>query len=276
MSANIVTTSRNGALATIAINRPQDNNVLDLAVAKALRHALETVALDSAVRVVVLRGEGRYFMVGGDIQWFDSLLRLPTDARCAQVNAIIDHAHAAIACIQGMDKPVIAAVRGAAAGYGLSLMAACDLAIAESNAIFTLAYMGLGTSPDGGSTFTLPRLIGLKRALAMALLNERIDAGRACEIGLINCAVEAAQFDQTLAAMTAQLLNGPQAAIARTKHLINSAATNSLQEHLLAEQQSFVESALTPDFAEGVRAFLAKRAPEFGATASTPPANGKD
>lgn len=254
---------RDGAVATVSINRPGNNNVLDMAVAEALRAALDAVAIDPGVRVVVLRGEGRHFMVGGDIRWFGALLGLPAAERRAQLARIIDQAHAAVACIQSMDKPVIAAVRGAAAGFGLSLMAACDLVVAERTAVFTLAYGGLGTSPDGGSTFTLPRLLGTKRAMELALLNERIDAARACELGLINRVVDAAELDAEVAALASHLAAGPSAAIARTKHLINASAARSLPEQLLAEQKEFLASSLTGDFAEGVRAFMEKRMPEF-------------
>lgn len=255
--------ARSEGVATLTINRAASNNVLDLAVAEALRNALDAVAVDPSVRAVVLRGDGRHFMVGGDVRWFHGLLSEAAETRRAQLGRIIDHAHGAVACIQRMEKPVIAAVRGAAAGYGLSLMAACDLVVAERTAFFTLAYGALGTSPDGGSTYNLPRLLGPKRAMELALLNERLDAEGARALGLINRVVDPADFEAEVAALAARLAAGPTAALARTKRLINESAGRSLAEQLLAEQQGFLESSLTDDFAEGVRAFVEKRMPEF-------------
>lgn len=263
MSDPEILVTRDGAVATLTLNRAASNNALDLAVAAALRHALDAVASDDGVRAVVLRGDGRYFMVGGDIRWFHGLLAVPAAERRAELGRIIDHAHGAVACIQRMGKPVIAAVRGAAAGYGLSLMAACDLVVAERGAFFTLAYGALGTSPDGGSTYNLTRLLGPKRAMELALLNDRLDAETARELGLINRVVAAADFDAEVAALASRLAAGPTAALGRTKRLINESLGRSLAEQLLAEQQAFLDSSLTNDFAEGVTAFVEKRMPDF-------------
>lgn len=254
---------RDGAVATVILNREHTRNVLDMDMAIALRAAMDQVAIDPQVRVVVLQGAGKHFMVGGDIRWFHGLLDEEASARRLQFNRMIDEVHGAIARIRTMDKPVLASVRGAAAGFGLSLMAACDLVVADDSAFFTLAYAGIGTSPDGGSTYSLPRLVGPKIAMEMALLNERIDAARARELGLINRVVAPDALEQATAEMAARLAAGPTAALARTKRLLNESFERSLYHQLQAEEREFLASSLTEDFAEGVRAFVEKRGADF-------------
>lgn len=255
--------SRQGAVATVTINRADTRNVLDMDMAVALRAAMDQVAIDPAVRAVVLQGAGKHFMVGGDIRWFHGLLNEEAGARRLQLNRMIDEVHGAIARIRTMDKPVLASVRGAAAGFGLSLMAACDLAVADDTAFFTLAYSGLGTSPDGGSTYSLPRLVGPKVAMELALLNERIDAVRACELGLINRVAAPDALEHLTADLASRLAAGPTAAFARTKGLLNESLEHSLSDQLQAEERAFLASSMTADFAEGVRAFVEKRNPVF-------------
>lgn len=263
MSESPVLVRCDGAVATVTLNRADTRNVLDIEMAVALRAAMDALAIDPVVRVVVLNGAGRHFMVGGDIQWFHRLLDEEVTTRRAQFNRIIDEVHGAIIRIRGMDKPVLASVRGAAAGFGLSLMAACDLVFADDTAFFTLAYAGIGASPDGGSTYSLPRLVGPKIAMELALLNERIDAARACSLGLINRVVTAGELDGFTIDMASRLAAGPGAAFARTKRLLNASLEHSLPEQLAAEQGEFLASSMTDDFSEGVRAFVEKRAAVF-------------
>jgi 2-(1,2-epoxy-1,2-dihydrophenyl)acetyl-CoA isomerase len=163
-----------------------------------------------------------------------------------------------------MDKPVIAAVHGAVAGYGLSLMLACDFAIAADDAYFTLAYRHIGLSPDGGATWSLPRLVGLRQASEIALLGERFDAARALELGLVNRVVTREALAGEVRAFAGRFLTASRGAIARTKALLGAAFERSLFEQLDAEQASFAAGAAEPDFAEGLAAFVEKRPPNFG------------
>lgn len=163
-----------------------------------------------------------------------------------------------------MDKPVIAAVQGAVAGFGLSLMLAADLALAADDAYFTLAYSNIALSPDGGATWSLPRHVGLKRAMEIALLGDRFDAGRALELGLINRVVPKESLEQETMALASRLATGAAGALSRTKALLNQSFDNTLDDQLLSEQRRFVECASEADFAEGVTAFFAKRKPVFG------------
>jgi len=263
MSNDSVLLDLDGAVATLTLNRPQALNALDLAMTDALRATTERVEGDPAIRAVVLRGAGNHFMAGGDIKWFNTMLDIPAGERRARFERLISDVHGSILRLRRMGKPVIASVHGAVAGFGLSLMNACDLAIAADDAYFTLAYCHIATSPDGGATYALPRLVGLKQAMEIALLGDRFDARRALELGLVNRVVPAPELVVETRALAERLAAGPTAAYAKTKQLINESLNRTLPEQLLAEQDNFAASALTADFAEGVRAFVGKRKPRF-------------
>ena len=171
--------------------------------------------------------------------------------------------HAAIINIRSMPKPVIASIRGASAGFGMSLVAACDLAIAAEDAVFSLAYCRIGTSPDGGSTWTLPRMVGLKRAMELALLGDRLTPQQASDYGLINWVVPTADLDKMTGELAARLAAGPANALARTKALLNESLGAELQVQLQAEKDSFIAGVTGQEFAEGVSAFVEKRPARF-------------
>lgn len=264
MSAQPVLSATADAVATLTLNRPQALNALNRDLTLALRGAVFAAEADAAVRCVVIRG-GEHFMAGGDLKSFHE--RLQGHASAAQTRAefetFIHEVHAIIISLRRMPKPVLASVSGAAAGFGMSLMMACDLVIAAANAYFTLAYVHVGTSPDGGSTFSLPRIVGAKKAMEIALLGERFDAATAERLGLVNRVVPAAQLETETAKLAARLAAGPTAAYGRTKALLNRSLGNPLEAQLQFEAECFSQSAAEPDFAEGVRAFVEKRKPRF-------------
>jgi 2-(1,2-epoxy-1,2-dihydrophenyl)acetyl-CoA isomerase len=150
------------------------------------------------------------------------------------------------------------------AGFGISLMNACDLAIADENTVFTLAYCHIGTSPDGGSTHSLVRLVGMKKAKEIALLGNRFDAAEAARLGLVNQVVSNNDLGPAITKLATRLANGPRAALARTKALLNTAPETDLATQLRAEAAAFADCAISPDFREGVTAFVEKRKPVFG------------
>lgn len=251
------------AVAVITANRPQAMNALDVPLAKALQGAVEAAERDPAVRAVAILGAGQHFMAGGDIRTFVASLDQPEVERTRLFSELIGAAHAAISSIHRMPKPVVAGVQGAVAGFGYSLMNACDLAVAADNAYLSLAYSRLGATPDGGSSYTLPRLVGRKRAAEIAMLSDRIDAARALELGLVNRIVPAPELAAETEALAMRLANGATGALGKTKALLNQSFARSLDEQLLAELQSFVSASQSDDFREGVNAFVGKRSPRF-------------
>lgn len=253
-------------IATVTLNRPAALNTLNPALSKALRDVVSQVESDTAVRTVVLQGAGKHFMAGGDIKTFQATLEASATDRKLYFERFIAEVHDTIIRIRRMDKPVLASVRGAVAGFGLSLMNSCDLAIASDDAYFTLAYRNIGASPDGSGTYGLPRAVGVKRAMEMALLGDRFDAARALELGLVNRVVPADELTQATRAWAMRLATGPTRALGRTKRLINDSLGESLANQLLAEQDAFAASAAERDFIEGVQAFVDKRPPVFSGT----------
>jgi len=258
-----VLVAREGAVATITLNRPQALNALNRDLTLALREAVSSLEEDEGIRCVVLRG-GEHFMAGGDLKWFKLLTegKSPAENR-VQFEGFIHEAHAVILALRRMPKPVVAAVRGAVAGFGMSLMMASDLVVASDNAYFTLAYTLIGVSPDGGSTFALPRIVGQKKAMEIALLGERFDAGAAERLGLVNRVVPKEKLEEETTKLATRLAEGPTAVYARTKALLNRSLEASLESQLQREAEAFAQSASEPDFREGLAAFIDKRKPRF-------------
>ena len=250
-------------VATLTLNRPESLNALNPAMVDALLAASRRVADDESVRVVVVRGAGDHFMAGGDLKWFREQTALPAEARRQCFLALLDSVHAAVLNLKSMGKPVIAGVHGAVAGFGVSLMLAADLVVAARSSYYTLAYSSIALSPDGGATWSLPRHVGLKRAMEIALLGDRFDAARALELGLVNRVVDDEQVGAETMKLARRLAAGPALALARTKALLNAATGDALEAQLLAEQRSFAECAAHPDFVEGLAAFFEKRRPRY-------------
>jgi 2-(1,2-epoxy-1,2-dihydrophenyl)acetyl-CoA isomerase len=254
-------------IATITLNRPAALNALDEATIDGLKSATARAAADPGVRAVVITGAGDHFMAGGDLKWFREELAQhePGDRTAIEAHFArrIDDVHASTLAIRGMDKPVIAAVQGAVAGYGLSLMMACDFAIAADNAYFTLAYRHIGLSPDGGATWSLPRIVGLRKATEIALLGERFDAQAALDLGLVNRIVARDALAAESRAFAERFLSASRGAIARTKALLGASFDQALPTQLDAEKASFAACAAERDFAEGLAAFVEKRKPDF-------------
>ena len=254
-----VLTERAGAVAVVTLNRPEVLNALDPALAEALRAAALELEADAAVRCVVIRGAGRGFMAGGDLAGFHAGL----ERIAATVGSLIDTYHDAVRAFLRMPKPVLASLHGPVAGAGLSLALNADLAIAADSAVFTLAYANIGTSPDGGASYFLPRMVGRRRAMEIALLADRFDAARALDLGLVNRVVPEAELAAETMALAERLAAGPTRAYAATKRLIHQSFEADFAAQLEAERAGFVGCAGTRDFAEGVTAFVEKRKPKF-------------
>ncbi|KAF0135881.1 MAG: 2-(1 2-epoxy-1 2-dihydrophenyl)acetyl-CoA isomerase [Xanthobacteraceae bacterium] len=254
-----VLTERKGGVAIIRLNRPRQLNVLDPALGRGLVAAVGDAAQDPSVRAVVLAGNGRSFCAGGDLSAFhQDLASAPATA-----TGLIDHFHTALRGIASMPKPVIAAVQGPVAGGGFSLAVACDMVVAAEDATFLAAYTKLGTSPDGGLTWSLTRLVGARRAFDLILTNQRIDAATALSWGLVNRIVPAAEVEAAALGLAAMFEQASVGATAAVKRLVGEAAGQSYDAQLDAEKASFVDRAGTADFREGISAFVERRPAVF-------------
>jgi 2-(1,2-epoxy-1,2-dihydrophenyl)acetyl-CoA isomerase len=258
-----VIVARHGGVFEIRLNRPELLNAVDRETIAALAAAAAEAAEDRGARAVLLRGEGAHFCAGGDITMFGELVRLPPEERRRVLYQTVDALHPLLVRLRHMPKPVVAAVQGAAAGFGLSLVLAADLALAAEDAVFTCGYVHLGTSPDGGMTAMLPAIVGLKRAAELMLLGERFDASRALKLGIVNRVVAPDRLMAEAEALAQRLAAGPGEAYARTKGLIQASLGDAFDAQLRREAESFAVCAATDDFVEGVRAFLEKRRPAF-------------
>lgn len=250
---------REGAIARITLNQPHAGNAIDLPMAQALASVAGECAADRSVRCVVLTGAGRLFCAGGDVQAF---ARAGDDAP-AFLRTLADTLHGAIATLARMDKPLVVAVNGPAAGAGLSLALLGDVVIAARSAHFTAAYTGIGLTPDGGMSWLLPRLIGLRRAQSMILTNERVASDEAAALGLVTRVVEDVDLTREAAQVAAWLVTAPTAAIGAARGLLLAGATSAFEEQLDREAARIARAGGHAESREGVAAFLARRTPDF-------------
>jgi 2-(1,2-epoxy-1,2-dihydrophenyl)acetyl-CoA isomerase len=266
---------------TITIDRPQRFNSLDVRTTQDLRRAALAFARDERVRVVVLRGTDGVFCSGADLKYIrgggqgDDLAYLQPDARNVPegygevFKQILEYLHSTISEIRRASKPFIAAVDGIAAAGGFGLAMSCDLVVASQRSWFEWAYSRTGLTGAESSTFFLPRLIGLRRALELVLLNPRITADRAKELGLVTEVYPDATFDARVQALAGQLADGPVRAFGVAKHLLNLAAgVDRLDYHLDQELENLSRIADSAEFKEGLTAFFEKREARFRPAAS--------
>lgn len=239
-------------------------NALNDQMTSDLVGAIRAIKEDESIRCVVIRGAGGHFMAGGDVGMFQKMLATKAPGERVVPKEIFDNVNQAILGLRSLPQPVIASVEGMVVGFGLSLMNACDLVIAAENTICSSGYCSIGTNPDGGGSFFLTRTVGVKRALEMILLDGRYDARQMQDYGLVNRVVPVEKLQAETDRLVERLLAGPAVAYAQSKKLVNMALNSSLEEHLAAEEQSFLLCGETPDFAEGVNAFCQKRKAKFG------------
>ncbi|NMG48762.1 enoyl-CoA hydratase [Azoarcus communis] len=263
MAGTVLTDVANG-VATLTLNRPAQLNALSVEMMQDLAAAVRALAARKDYAVVVIEGEGDHFMAGGDLKDFATHLHLSAEARRATFRAMIEqHINPTVEVLQRLDQPVIAKVRGACAGFGLSLMLGCDFAIAASNTVFTTAYAAIALSGDGGASYFLPRIVGRRKAAELLLLGDRFDAAEGVRLGLLNRSVEPDQLEAEVARLVDRLKRGPLGTYGEIKRLLASSHDHQLETHLQSEAEAFGRCGGTADFAEGVTAFLEKRKPAF-------------
>ncbi|MFI7452491.1 enoyl-CoA hydratase-related protein [Nonomuraea sp. NPDC049714] len=247
------------AVATVTLDRPDAMNSLTAEVKTALLEALRRAASDQEVRAVLLTGSGRAFCAGQDLHEHAANL----EAGRGLADTVREHYNPIVELLTTMDKPVVAAVNGVAAGAGASLAFACDLRVASEKAKFALAFSGIGLAPDSGASWTLQRLVGFGRASELMLLGEPVDATRALELGLVTRVVPADEVLKTAGELARRLAGGPTRAFAATKRALAYAATHTLPEALALEADLQDECAATRDHLSATKSFLAKERPVF-------------
>lgn len=254
-------TERDGAVATIVLDRPDRMNALDVDTMRGLRVALQDVALDPSVRAVVLTGAGRAFSAGGDVATMEEYRargELPQ-----LFHELTGEQELCVREIVGMRKPLLAALPGVAAGGGLALALAADWRIASEEATLVPAFPALGAVPDGGLTYLLPHFLGIGLAQEILFTNARLEASRARELGLVHEVVPASKLAARSKERAAELARGPTFAYGWMKSLLQSAFHESLDTQMMLERRGAVEAARGAELPEGIQAFREKRRPAF-------------
>ena len=250
---------RTEQVATITLNRPEAFNAFDRALGREIFQAVLEVVDDPEVRCVVVTGAGKAFCAGGDVKDFaDNLPRIG-----AVVKELTTYLHGAVSRLCRSDKPVVMAVNGVAAGGGLSLALAGDLVVAAESARLTMAYARIGATPDGSSSYFLPRLVGLRRAMEFYLMNRVLSAREALEWGLVTRVVPDAELRTEVAAIARELAQGPTKAFGGAKRLLHQSTWESLETQMELEAQAIAAIGRTEDFRDGVTAFANKKTPTF-------------
>ncbi|WP_405487273.1 enoyl-CoA hydratase/isomerase family protein [Nocardia sp. NBC_00511] len=247
-----------GPIARITLNRPKAANGIDQALADELARAANYCSEDPAIKVVVLTGSGRFFSAGGDVRAMAA--SGDTGKFIEQLAGTLHHAVSALA---RMDALLIVGVNGTAAGAGMSLAVAGDLVVAAESASFTMAYTKVGLSPDGGASYYLPRLIGVRKTQELMLTNRTLSAAEALEWGLLHRVVPDVELTDAVETLAQEFASGPKGSNARVKKLLLVSSQHTLEEQLGTEAGFITQSAESADGAEGIAAFTEKRAPKF-------------
>lgn len=249
--------STNNGVCELKLNRPEVFNSFNKTMALQLQKALDVCEKDDSIRAIIITGEGKAFCAGQD-------LAEATDPNGPELQSIVkDHYNPIIERIRNIEKPIIAAVNGVAAGAGANIALACDITIAKKSASFIQAFSKIGLIPDSGGTFFLPRIIGSQKALALMMTGDKITADQADQMNMIYKAVEDETFLEEVSTFANQLAQMPTKGLGLTKKAVNLSFTNNLTQQLAVEEELQTIAGQTHDFNEGVQAFLEKRKPVF-------------
>ncbi|MCB0456100.1 MAG: enoyl-CoA hydratase-related protein [Flavobacteriaceae bacterium] len=245
-------------VATLKLNRPEVFNSFNREMALLLQKELDAAESNSQVRAIVITGNGKAFCAGQDLK------EVTTPELNPGFKKILDeHYNPIIARIRSIEKPIIAAVNGVAAGAGANIALACDVVIASEYASFIQAFSKIGLIPDSGGTFFLPRLIGFQKASALMMLGDKVSASDAEKLGMVYKVISSEEFENEFQKIAATLSKMPTKALGMTKRLLNQSMVSNLDEQLDLEGKLQIEAAQSDDYAEGVTAFVEKRTPNF-------------
>ena len=252
----LIVTKENG-VATLKLNRPEVFNSFNQKMAFDLQKALDDCEKDENVRCIVLTGEGKAFCAGQD-------LAEATDPNGPELKSIVkDHYNPIILRLRNIEKPIIAAVNGVAAGAGANIALACDIVFAKESSSFIQAFSKIGLIPDSGGTFMLPRLVGWQKASALMMTGDKVSATEAEGMNMIYKSVPDTDFDETVNTFASKMAKMPTKGLGLTKKALNASLTNNLEDQLIVEGKLQTEAGATHDFNEGTQAFLEKRKPNF-------------
>ena len=259
MAYKNLTVERANHVATLTLSRPEAYNALNMPLGRELFEASLELDDDPDVRCIVITGAGRAFCAGGDVKDFvDNLGRIGS-----HIKELTTYLHGAVSRFCRSDKPVIMAINGIAAGGGFSFALSGDLVVAAESAKFTMAYSKIAATPDGSSSYFLPRLIGLRRAMELYFTNRVLTAREALEWGLVTRVVPDAELKSTVTALAAELAQGPTKSYGAAKRLLHQSTWESLETQMELEAQAIAASGRTEDFRAGVTAFAQKATPTF-------------
>lgn len=249
--------SKENGVATLKLNRPEVFNSFNQKMAFDLQKALDDCEKDETIRCIVISGEGKAFCAGQD-------LAEATDPNGPELKSIVkDHYNPIIVRLRNIEKPIIAAVNGVAAGAGANIALACDIVFAKESASFIQAFSKIGLIPDSGGTFMLPRLIGWQKASALMMTGDKVSAIEAAAMNMIYKAIPDLEFYETISTFATRMAQMPTKGLGLTKRALNGSLTNNLEEQLAVEGKLQTEAGSTHDFNEGTQAFLEKRLPDF-------------
>jgi len=254
---------KQGPVATITFNRPDKANAMDIRWLAPMTDFLREVEHDAAIRCVLIKGNGKHFMAGGDLEIVQAFISQPPERRAALAEQPIHEYNVMARVMRRLGKPIVASVQGGVAGAAVGLVAACDFVVAAENSFFFVAHVLHGGSNDGLTTYFLPRQIGVRKTLELALLGERITAAQALELGIVNFVAPLEQLAVETQKLVDRLVSGPTRAYGLIKNLVDSSFGNSLEAQGRLEAETYGKAAMTDDLVEGIGAFLGKRTPRF-------------
>lgn len=256
----------NEGVLRLSFNRPQFGNAIPSTAVPQLTALFRAAQADPAVRCILVRGEGRMFSAGGDVAGFAKSIEQDAETRQADFAQRLPRARTLVEAIAAFDRPIVASVRGAAAGAGLFYPLIADYAIGDESAVFVFAHQKIGLSPDAGVTAVLPQVVGTRMARMLLMTAAKVDATEALRLGLLHAVVDADVLEEKAMKMAQRLARAPQRAIILAKTMTNAAPTRNLAQILDEETAGIVACVGDPDFTEGVRAFIEKRPAVFPST----------